>query len=90
VKRNSDDLDIKLKKTSPTKKPIITSKVDVNQKTSAVKSNKTGLREQQTLPNMSVTYIDVDDDNQTALPPNATQTVCQTNPYFDDRTQTNV
>lgn len=76
MKRNSEDLDIKLKKTSSTKKPIITSKLDASQKASSVKTSKTGLWEQQSLPNMSVTYVDVDDDNQTAIPSNVNQTVC--------------
>lgn len=72
-KREADNssVDIKIKKTSSTKKPIIASKLDVIQKTS-IKSNKTGTREQQSLPNMSVTYVDVDDDNQTTLPSNLT------------------
>ncbi len=75
-KRNSDELDIKLKKNSSTKKPIITSKLDANQKSIPVKTSKTALREQQSVPNMSVTYVDVDDDNQTAIPSNVNQTVC--------------
>jgi hypothetical protein len=74
-KRNSDELDIKLKKNS-TKKPIITAKLDANPKPISVKTSKTGLREQQSVPNMSVTYVDVDDDNQTAIPSNVNQTVC--------------
>ncbi|XP_054156544.1 plexin domain-containing protein 2-like [Oppia nitens] len=76
VRRNSDDLDIKLKKTSPTKKPTIVAKLDVTQKNISTKqtitnnntnNNKTTVKETVILPNITVTYVDVDDDNNTNI-----------------------
>lgn len=89
-KRETDpDLDIKLKKSPSTKKPIITPKPETTQKNVPNKqnNNKTATKDPPILPNMSVTYVEVTDDESdnttvsTTEPP--IQPVCDEVPVFE-------